>query len=88
MSIAAIALIIGQLLALANFVWSAFAGRRAEANPWGATTLEWTLPSPPPHGNFGAAPTVHRWPYEYSPDGGDADFASQDTPGDEVAVTA
>jgi len=89
MSIAAIALLIGQLLALANFVWSAFAGRRAEANPWGATTLEWTLPSPPPHGNFGTdTPTVHRWPYEYSPDGGDADFASQDTPGDEVPVTA
>jgi cytochrome c oxidase subunit 1 len=88
MSIAAIVLIVGQLMALFNFFWSAFRGRPAGANPWGATTLEWTLPSPPPHGNFGAeTPTVHRWPYEYSP-GGDSDFAPQDTPGDEVPVTA
>ena len=40
---------------LVNFVWSLFAGRVASANPWEATTLEWTAPSPPPHGNFGAA---------------------------------
>ena len=29
-----------------------FAGKAAVANPWDATTLEWTVPSPPPHGNF------------------------------------
>jgi len=34
--------------------------RRAEANPWGegATTLEWTLSSPPPHHQFNELPVV------------------------------
>ena len=26
--------------------------RKSNDNPWEATTLEWTAPSPPPHGNF------------------------------------
>ena len=43
----------GQFVFLVNFVWSLFKGRAADANPWQATTLEWTVPSPPPHGNFG-----------------------------------
>jgi cytochrome c oxidase subunit 1 len=32
----------------------------AEANPWGAgaTTLEWTLPSPPPFHQFEVLPRV------------------------------
>jgi cytochrome c oxidase subunit 1 len=38
-------------------------GRRgqAEANPWGegATTLEWTLPSPPPYHQFNELPKIH-----------------------------
>src|SRR5476649_2275906 len=35
--------------------------RKAEANPWGegATTLEWTLPSPPPFHNFNELPVIH-----------------------------
>ena len=34
--------------------------RKAEANPWGegATTLEWTLSSPPPHHQFNELPVV------------------------------
>ncbi|WP_374535212.1 cytochrome c oxidase subunit I [Phenylobacterium sp.] len=34
--------------------------RKAEANPWGegATTLEWTLPSPPPFHQFNELPVV------------------------------
>ena len=31
-------------------------GRKAPANPWGANTLEWHTPSPPPHDNFPIAP--------------------------------
>jgi cytochrome c oxidase subunit 1 len=42
-----------QLLFLWNFFWSMKKGRKAEINPWGSTTLEWTIPSPPPHDNFG-----------------------------------
>ena len=36
------------------------AGRRAEANPWGegATTLEWTVPSPPPFHCFEVLPRI------------------------------
>jgi cytochrome c oxidase subunit 1 len=35
--------------------------RKAEANPWGegATTLEWTLPSPPPFHQFNELPVIH-----------------------------
>ncbi len=55
-----------QLIFLFNFVWSLFAGKKAERNPWQANTLEWTAASPPPHGNFETAPSVHRGPYEYS----------------------
>lgn len=57
-------LLIGsQLLFLWNFVASLFRGRRAAENPWEATTLEWTTPSPAPHGNWEHPPEVHRDPY-------------------------
>ena len=34
--------------------------RKAEANPWGegATTLEWTLSSPPPFHQFNELPRI------------------------------
>jgi cytochrome c oxidase subunit 1 len=37
-----------------------FAGRKAAANPWGAgaTTLEWTLPSPPPFHTYEELPHI------------------------------
>jgi cytochrome c oxidase subunit I len=40
-------------------------GAPAPANPWGAKTLEWTIPSPPPHHNFDVEPVVTAGPYEY-----------------------
>jgi cytochrome c oxidase subunit 1 len=64
-----------------NFFWSIFKGKRAGENPWEATTLEWTIPSPPPHDNFaGILPTVHRGPYEYSVPGAPDDFLMQTEP--------
>ncbi len=67
-----------QLILLFNIVWSLARGARAGSNPWEATTLEWTAASPPPHGNWGEkAPIVHRWPYEYSPEGAAKDFTTQ-----------
>ncbi|MGH7096254.1 MAG: cytochrome c oxidase subunit I [Stellaceae bacterium] len=41
-------------------VYTLFAGRRAEANPWGegATTLEWTLSSPPPFHTYDELPII------------------------------
>jgi cytochrome c oxidase subunit 1 len=65
-SISAFLLGLSQIPFVANFFWSLFGGRRAERNPWQANTLEWVAPTPPPHGNFDAIPTVYRGPYEYS----------------------
>jgi len=76
-----------QLIFLVNFFVSIFAGKRAtERNPWHATTLEWTAPSPPGHGNFGEElPTVYRWPFDFSVPGEKEDFIPQDVP---ATVTA
>ena len=78
----------GQLLFLINFFWSIRHGRKAGSNPWNAASLEWTAPSPPPHGNWGAAlPTVYRWPYEYSVPGEPEDFTPQTISALKVPVT-
>jgi cytochrome c oxidase subunit 1 len=70
-----------QLVFLFNFFWSIFKGRRAGDNPWEATTLEWTTPSPPPHDNFaGIPPVVHRGSYEFSVPGAPRDFILQTEP--------
>ncbi len=71
-----------QFLFLFNLVWSAFRGKPAESNPWGATTLEWQTPETPPrHGNWGEAlPVVHRWAYDYSVPGAKRDFIPQTEP--------
>jgi len=62
-----------QLMFVFNFFYSIFKGRKVTtANPWGATTLEWTTPIRPGHGNWtGEIPEVHRWPYDYGKDGRD-----------------
>ena len=43
-----------------NILYALVAGKKAEANPWGegATTLEWTLPSPPPYHQFETLPVI------------------------------
>ena len=41
-----------QFIFLFNLIWSRFRGPLAPANPWEATTLEWSIPSPPPIENF------------------------------------
>src|SRR5882757_5454190 len=60
-----------QLLFVFNFFYSIFKGRKViTQNPWGATTLEWTAPIRPGHGNWpGEIPEVHRWAYDYGKDG-------------------
>jgi cytochrome c oxidase subunit 1 len=87
-SLAAFLLVSAQFLFIVNFVWSLVRGRVADANPWRATTLEWTVPSPPPHGNFESVPMVERWAYEYGVPATDGDFAVQTVPRDQVPVTA
>jgi len=66
-----------QIFFLLNFILSLFFGRRAERNPWRATTLEWVAPSPPPHGNFESRPTVYHGAYEYSSPLADDDYLPQ-----------
>ena len=74
---------------MVNFLMSLAKGARVAENPWQATTLEWTISSPPAHGNFGGvAPQVYRWPYEYSAEEADEDYTPQDVPADKVPVTA
>lgn len=34
-------------------------------NPWGGTTLEWKVPSPPPLENFEEPPVVIGEPYDH-----------------------
>jgi cytochrome c oxidase subunit I len=81
MTVSALILGSAQVLFFVNFFWSAFAGKKAGENPWNANGLEWTTPSPPPHGNWPAAiPEVHRWPYEYSPPGAARDHVMQHEP--------
>ena len=67
-TMAALVTIAAQFLFLFNLVWTLWKGKRvASDNPWESTTLEWTIPSPPPHDNFaGKLPTVYRGAYEYS----------------------
>jgi cytochrome c oxidase subunit 1 len=70
-----------QILFFINFFWSAFKGPKAGDNPWNANGLEWTTPSPPPHGNWpGEIPTVYRWPYDYSVPGAPTDHVMQTDP--------
>jgi cytochrome c oxidase subunit 1 len=78
-SIAAFITIGSQLLFLFNFFWSLKAGKEAkEENPWHATTLEWSIPSPPPHDNFGGLePVVYHGPYEFSVPGAADDYIPQ-----------
>src|SRR5688500_168007 len=71
---------VSQLFFLYNFVVSLFAGKKADINPWQANTLEWSAPTPPPHGNFEVQPTVYRGPYEYSSPEVQEDWLPQDKP--------
>jgi cytochrome c oxidase subunit 1 len=58
-------LAVGYLLPFVYLFYSLRHGRPAGANPWGATGLEWTVPSPPPKRNFAEVPVVVRDPYDY-----------------------
>jgi cytochrome c oxidase subunit I len=55
---------IGFLMTAFYMIMSLKKGRIAPANPWGATTLEWTCSSPPPYYNFHTSPVVNRGPYD------------------------
>ena len=56
---------VGFVIGLYTIIKCLTKGEPAPANPWGAKTLEWTIPSPPPHHNFDVEPVVTAGPYEY-----------------------
>ena len=68
---------LAQLPFIINFFMSLKNGTKIAENPWNATTLEWSAPSPPGHGNFLTEPVVYREPYEYSVPGAKQDFSPQ-----------
>ena len=80
-TIAALIVGVSQLLFFINIIWSLKNGKKADPNPWGATSLEWQTPdNPPGHGNWGdSLPTVYRWAYDYSVPGAPEDFIPQNT---------
>ena len=65
-SYAAFTLGVTQFVFLYNVINSLIRGKRAPANPWEVGTLEWSIPSPPPHHNFDVIPVVHNGPHEFN----------------------
>ncbi len=55
----------GLILVLCHWISSLRSGKKAAANPWGGNSLEWHIPSPPPHDNFVGKP-IGNDPYDFS----------------------
>ena len=89
-TVAAILMVFAQGIFLVNFLWSLFRGEKVEeGNPWRATTLEWSVPSPPPADDFGATdPVVYRGAYEFSVPGVAEDFVPQHLAPEQVVKRA
>jgi len=51
---------VGSVFFIVMAIWSIFNGKKSVANPWGegATTLEWTVPSPAPFHTFEEPPVL------------------------------
>jgi len=58
-------MVFGLILMGANLIYSVFKGSKASQNPWGGSTLEWQIPSPPPVENFEKIPEITHGPYEF-----------------------
>ena len=61
-------LAVAYVLPLFYLLWTLRKPPDAGPNPWGATGLEWQVPSPPPPENFAQPPLVTRGPYDYELD--------------------
>jgi cytochrome c oxidase subunit 1 len=68
---------VGYLLPVIYFIWSLKFGKKAPANPWKATGLEWQTTSPPPKHNFAETPVVTGPPYQYSAEKDEAEFSKR-----------
>ena len=61
-------MVTGLVIMISNLIRGLYAGDKAEVNPWGGTTLEWRVPSPPPLENFEDVPLVVGGPYNHESD--------------------
>jgi cytochrome c oxidase subunit 1 len=90
-TVATIATVAAQLLFVFNFFGTLLSRNRkevAENNPWRATTLEWSIPSPAPDENFGSIqPIVYRGAYEFH-GGFGRDFLPQHLSSDQLVQKA
>jgi cytochrome c oxidase subunit 1 len=70
-----------QFIFIYNLIHSRFWGEPAPDNPWQGTSLEWSIPSPPPHDNFGGKHVVvYHDPYQYGVESSTGDYLMQDSP--------
>lgn len=56
---------LGFLIAFLTLIYAMRRGAKAPSNPWGATTLEWQIQSPPVHENFSETPVITKGAYDY-----------------------
>jgi cytochrome c oxidase subunit 1 len=59
-------LALGLVLVVIYLVAALVRGGAASANPYGSSSPEWRVPSPPPVHNFTAAPDPDHGPYDYN----------------------
>jgi cytochrome c oxidase subunit I len=87
-SIGAYLLAIGTAIGVWNMLRSRKVGRVAGPDPWGAPTLEWSIPSPPPDYNFAQIPVVRsRYPlWDLKEGPGIGPRPSRETPVTEVRL--
>jgi cytochrome c oxidase subunit I len=80
-TVAAIVTGVAQFIFLYNLIFSRFWGEPAPDNPWEATSLEWSTPTPPPFDNFGGKhPVVYHDPYQYGVRSSTGDYVMQTSP--------
>ncbi len=58
-TVGAFTIALGVLVFIINFIISLRGGEKTGNDPWDGRTLEWSIPSPPPHYNFAKIPQVH-----------------------------
>jgi cytochrome c oxidase subunit 1 len=58
-------MVFGIIIMFVNLLMSFRKGVPAPDDPWGGTTLEWKVPSPPPVHNFIDEPKIMDFPYDF-----------------------
>ncbi len=67
-TVGSLVMVAGLILMIGNLLRGLMKGEKAAENPWGGTTLEWKVPSPPPLENFEDIPLVVGGPYVHGKD--------------------